>query len=400
MTTMQTPQDTGSVWTRPGMPALLMATFAGFSGFAVLMPVAPLWAVHGGADEGGAGLVNGALLLFTVLTQTMVPMALRRLGWGPVLVTAMLLLGVPALVMGLVDQLWAVLALSAVRGVGFGILTVTGSAAVAELVEPARIGAAVGAYGFAIAGPQVVLLPLGPWVAETLGFWPVFVVAGAPLLGIVPAARLGALMAGRRATEPSYERGATRTGRVALTLLRPMALLLGVTLAGGAVLTFAPQMLEDPALAVATLAVMELVAAIMRWWIGGVADRFGAERFIAPFVIATVVSMVGIAWSLDHSWLVLLVAAALLGAAYGALQNLTLVVSFAAVARRHNGLASSVWNIGFDLGSGLGSVLVGMIAVRSGFPVAMLFTAAFALLTLPLAIGRLRGSSRAAPGRG
>src|SRR5699024_2096636 len=59
------PQRTGSVWTRPGMPLLLTATFLGFAGFAVLMPVAPLWAVRGGAGEGGAGLVNGALLLFT-----------------------------------------------------------------------------------------------------------------------------------------------------------------------------------------------------------------------------------------------------------------------------------------------------------------------------------------------
>ena len=55
------------------MPSLLLATFLGFSGFAVLMPVAPLWAVHGGADEGGAGLVNGVLLLVTVLTQFTVP---------------------------------------------------------------------------------------------------------------------------------------------------------------------------------------------------------------------------------------------------------------------------------------------------------------------------------------
>jgi len=402
MTTMDpAPQPTGSVWTRPGMPALLTATFLGFAGFAVLMPVAPLWAVRGGAGEGGAGLVNGALLLFTVLTQMFVPGALRRFGWGPVLGAAMVLLGAPALAMAVIDDLWAVLALSAVRGIGFGILTVTGSAAVAELVEPARLGAAVGAYGFAIAGPQIVLLPFGPWVAETLGYLPVFLIAGAPLLGIVPAVRLGRLMAARPAEEPSQERGATGTGRAAVTLRRPMALLLGVTLAGGAVLTFAPQMIDTAWVAVVALALMELVAAIVRWYIGGVSDRYGAERFISPLVIVTVVSMVALGWALEaRSLPVLLLSCALLGVSYGGLQNLTLVLAFASVARRHTGLASSVWNIGFDLGSGLGSVLVGMIAAGTGFPIAMLVTAAVALLTLPLAIDRFRGSSRAVPDRG
>jgi hypothetical protein len=29
------------------------------SGFALLMPVAPLWVIHGGSDDPGAGLVTG-----------------------------------------------------------------------------------------------------------------------------------------------------------------------------------------------------------------------------------------------------------------------------------------------------------------------------------------------------
>src|SRR5699024_9408388 len=139
MTTMDpAPQPTGSAWTRPGMPLLLTATFLGFAGFAVLMPAAPLWAVRGGAGEGAAGLVNGAVLLVTVLAHMFVPGALLRFVGVPVLGAAVVLLGAPALAMAAIDDVWAMLALSAVRGIGFGILAVAGSAAVAELVEPAR----------------------------------------------------------------------------------------------------------------------------------------------------------------------------------------------------------------------------------------------------------------------
>src|SRR5699024_8046105 len=195
-----------SVWTARGMPSLLVATFLGFSGFAVLMPVAPLWAVHGGADEGGAGLVNGVLLLATVLTQFTVPTMLRRLGWGPVLAAGLVLLGAPALALIASDALPAILALSAVRGVGFGILTVTGSAAVADLSDPHTRGAAVGAYGFSVAGPQVVLLPLGAWVAETVDFTVVFAVASLPLLGVPVALALGRVLGDPPGHEPDPRR--------------------------------------------------------------------------------------------------------------------------------------------------------------------------------------------------
>ena len=374
------------------MPALLMATFLGFSGFAVLMPVAPLWAVRGGADEGGAGLVNGVLLLVTVLTQFTVPALLRRFGWGPTLATGLVLLGAPSLGLAASDALHSILALSAVRGVGFGILTVAGSAAVAELSDPETRGKAVGAYGLAIAGPQVVLLPLGSWVAETVGFVPVFVAGAIPLLGVPAALALGrALETFPSGSDRSTDVGGASTARATITLLRPMVLLLGVTIAGGAVLTFGPQMVRDPAVVIPALALMELMAAIFRWWIGGLADRFGAERFIAPFVLLTVTGVGGMAWAVhEQSVPVLIVGALLLGSAYGALQNLTLVISFASVSRRHLGLASSIWNVGFDLGSAIGSVVVGAIAVAADFPTALAVTGAFALLTLPLALVRLR----------
>jgi predicted MFS family arabinose efflux permease len=80
---------------------------------------------------------------------------------------------------------------------------------------------------------------------------------------------------------------------------------------------------------------------------------------------------------------------ALVGIAYGALQNLTLGVAFEAVPRRDQVIASAVWNIGFDTGTGLGAVVVGTIASAASFPPALLFAAALSLLTLPLAfVGR------------
>ncbi|MPV37703.1 MFS transporter [Georgenia subflava] len=367
------------------MPLLIAMTVLGFSGYAALLPVAPLWAVHGGAGAGGAGLVNGVLMLFTVLTQLVVPGALRRFGWAPVLVAGMLLLGLPGLAHVLTDALGPTLVLSAVRGLGFGVLTVTGSALVAELVEPARRGQAIGAYGLAIAGPQVLLLAGAPWIAERLGFWVVFVVAGLPLVGVVPALALARMLD----HVPEEQERAPY-----LRLLRPMVLLLGVTLAGGALITFMAQMSSSATLTVLALLLMSVTAALTRWRVGSLADRFGPQPFIWPLVLVTAAGMAIIAWAVrdpaQTDGPALLLGAAVVGASYGALQNLTLVVAFASVSRPHYGPASAVWNIGFDAGTGLGSVVVGLVAAGTSFSTAMLVAGALSLLTLPLALRRPR----------
>ena len=382
-----------SVYRAPGMPALLLVTLAGFTGYAVLLPTAALWVLRGGADLAGAGLVNGVVLLFTVLTQPVIPALLRRFGWGRVLATGVGLMGTPSLAHLLTDALAPTLALSAVRGLGFGVLTVTGSAAVAELVDPRRRGAAVGAYGLAIALPLVAVLPVAPWLAEEVSFAVVFGLGALPLLGIPGALALGRHFHQRAASEPAATPSSTSavapTGRLRgiAPLIPPMLLLLGITLPGGAVLTFAPQLVDDPGLVVLLLVALNATAALARWRIGSFADIKGPGAFVPPLVVLGTLGMAGVALAVHWTAPVLLVVSgAVLGIAYGGLQNLTLLLSFAAVERGRYGTASAVWNIGFDLGTALGSVLIGAIAAGADFTVALLVAAGITLATLPLTL--------------
>lgn len=389
MATASTP-----VWRLPGMPALLTMTFLGFSGFSALMPVAPLWAAEGGAASIGVGAVNGVLMLFTVLTQPFVPSLLRTWGWGPVMATGLLLLGLPSLAHLASDALPLTLALAAVRGLGFGVLTVTGSAAVANLVDPRRQGAAVGVYGLGIAVPQVLLMPAGPWLVELVGFWVVFALGALPVLGSIPA-----WVAGRAIiVEPDDSPVTHSRAQVYLSLVTPMLLLLGVTLAGGALITFSSDLAGVARLATTALLVLTGAAAVSRWRMGAWADRLGPGRFLWPLVLLTVLGLVLVALSLGREGpsavAMLLVGMLCVGIAYGGLQNLTLVLALASVTRRDYGTASAVWNVGFDAGTGLGSVLVGAIAAGASFAEALLVAAVLSLATLPLALLRRRQPSR------
>jgi predicted MFS family arabinose efflux permease len=377
------------VWRLPGMRPLVLLTAAGFGGFAALLPVAPLWVARGGAGEAGAGLVTGVLLLLTILTQPFVPWLLNRFGHGTVLAAGLVALGLPAPLYGLSDQLAPVLAVSAVRGVGFGILTVTGSAVVAELVPLARRGEAVGVYGLGVAVPNLVILPGSVALAQSAGFGWAFALGALSLLGIPAALRLGVVL--RRRAEPDPQHGPVRRAPIPLSVLArvtlPAVVLFVVTLSGGGIMTFLPQAVASPALASWGLLVVGAVAAVSRWWIGRVGDRRGADRLMAPLLALTagglVLTAVGVA---ADGWVVLLLAMAVVGFGYGALQNVTLVCAFAQVTPRHYGSASAVWNIGFDAGTGLGAVMLGLIASASDFPTGFVVSAVVVAACIPLSL--------------
>lgn len=369
------------------MPQLGLLSVAGFAGYAALLAVGPSWAIHGGATEAGAGLVNGVLLGATVLAQLAVPRALATWGTRPVLVAGLLLLGLPAPAYLLSDALAWVLALSALRGIGFGVLTVTGSAAAARLVDPSRRGAAIGAYGLAVALPSLVLLPASVPLADALGFAWVFWIAALPVAGIPAAWALGTVLRGLGHDRPAPAAPTGRPDRrLLLAVLAPTVVLFAVTMAGGSLVTFAPQ-LAGPTSAMALLLGMGLTAALARWLVGALADRHGVRPFLAPLLLLAAASMAACAWAVAQGRPVaLVVAATVLGVSYGALQNLTLVAAFAAAGPTRIPAASACWNIGFDAGTASGAVVAGALAASFSFPVALSVMAATSLAAVLAAV--------------
>jgi MFS family permease len=366
---------------------MLVVTVLGFGGHALLLPVLPLWVSRAGTGEFGAGTTTGVLMATTVATQLAVPALLRRAGYRLVLGAGLVLLGAPAPFLLLTAELGPVLLISAVRGIGFGLLTVAGSALVAELVPRAEHGRATARYGYAIGIPQLVLLPLGVATVDLLGFAGVFLAAGiAPLLGAAATPFLRTTRPVR--AEPRVQDPA-ELGTVVVGSWRagtgPMVAMLACSLAQGGLVTFLP-LAAPAATAAAPLALfaVALGGILGRGLAGGLVDRRGPGRLLLPGTVLAGVGMGVEVLSVNGTTWLLVLGAFAVGAGFGLVQNDSLVALFAVAGPARYGAASAAWNIGFDAGTGAGSSGLGAIAEPFGFHAAFGAAALLLLAVLPL----------------
>src|SRR5262245_30163867 len=148
-----------------GLARVLLSTFVTLTSFYVLLSVVPLYVRATGGGTGGAGLATGALLLSAVVAELAAPALIRRYGSRMVLGLGAALLGLPALALLASGQLVTIMAVSMLRGLGFGLTGVASGVLVAEVVPAGRRGEGIGLDGIAASVPAIVALPGGVWLA-------------------------------------------------------------------------------------------------------------------------------------------------------------------------------------------------------------------------------------------
>ncbi len=322
------------------------------------------------------------LLVVTIAVQSVVPVLTARFGQARVLVLGLIALGAPAPLYAVDDGLLWLSALSAVRGVGFAVLTVLGATLAAQAAPAERRGEAIGIYGLAIAIPNLAAVPAGvALILDGHSGWLAWL-AASPLLGVLLVPALV------RALPPQEVRGPAGAGRVAArAALVPSVVLFVVTFAGGGLVTFLPIERPDGAVATAALLLFGVTGAMTRWRAGLLADRLGGSRRLLP--LALCLSAVGLALVAaglvgGNAWV--LVGAAVFGAGFGAVQNLTLLAAFTRAGEGGATSASAMWNASFDAGTAAGALGLGLLAAMIGLTSTYVLVAVLLAVLLPLAV--------------
>lgn len=337
---------------------MLMAT-AGFTSFAATLSALPVWAASRGASSAAAGAVTTIMLAATVACQPLVPALLRQVATPVAVAIGLLALGVPTLVLLTSSSALMLYAVCVVRGFGFAVFTVASAMLTSEVAAPGQHGRVAGLYGLAAGVTNLVFVPLSVLILQRAGFSPVALIAGVvPVLG----ATLGWLTFGRPVARAAVVKGLASIAGAVRRTLPPAAVLCSVTILSGAFVTVLP-MRQAGYLATVGLGVYGVVGALARWQVGRWADRVGIAR---PLVLACLVGVGGVGSLATGLTLAVsaatLVGSALIGAAFGAVQSLTLVSAFARSSEANRPLASTIWNVAFDAGTAIGAVLVGTLA--------------------------------------
>ncbi|MDS1269005.1 MFS transporter [Lipingzhangella sp. LS1_29] len=388
-----TPPTAGAALLGRNFVLLLTATVLTCTNFAPLLSVLPLWSAQAGADTSGLGSITGTMMAATVGVQTLMPWILRRFGLRLVFAVGALLLGLPTLAYSVSADLSWVLAVSVVRGAGFGMVVVSGSALVATLVTPARRGTAVGLYGMAVGIPHVLALPLGVWYAQHAGFHAVFVATGVLCAAAVPLLALMTSPVGIQHTyhpETDTQVDAPEVPSWPVRVLAtPWIVMLACASATGGVTSFLA--LAQPELAPAALFLLYLGVVAGRWGGGVLTDRTAPGRLTLPGLTVACLGMGGLALAAGSEAhasvgvaVLTLAAATLYGTGFGVVQNDTLVVMFHRAGPAGTGSASTVWNLGYDAGVGAGALVVGMVASGLGISGAFAVSALAMGLITPL----------------
>jgi predicted MFS family arabinose efflux permease len=267
------------------------------------------------------------------------------------------------------------------RGLGFAVTVVAGGALTALVIPAQRRGEGLALMGVVSSVPSVIGLPLGVWLVQHAGYPTVGIVGGA--VALVALASVPALPNRRAAQERQAGLG---SGLRSPGVRRPAIVFASTAFGTGIVLTFLP--LAVPAslagLVAVALFVQPAAATLARWGAGRYGDRHDPAHLVLPSLLTCALGLAAIAMTSNP--VAIIAGVAVFGVGFGVAQNATITLMYSRVPRSGYGAVSTLWNVGYDGGMGVGALGFGVVAAYTGYPVAFLGSAVLLLAALLPAI--------------
>src|SRR3990167_7042271 len=203
--------------------------------FQLLLAVVPLHTVRLGGRAVHVGLVTGLFAGTAMLLRPVAGVLTDALGRRPLILAGAAIFGLASLGYTAVGSVAALLALRVFHGAGMGLGPTAATVVVADVSPPERRGEAMGVYSLTITTGAAIGPCLGVELYRRLGPVATFLASAAIAAGAV------ALAWALQETRPAPRRaGAWRAGLFSRAALYPAALVLGLYLGFGALVSFLP----------------------------------------------------------------------------------------------------------------------------------------------------------------
>lgn len=348
--------------------ALIVTNGLFFGGFHLLLPILPLYVSKMGASATQVGLVAGIFVFSAIIIRLFSDVLKKRFGTIGSLFVGILISLICVVGYGLCQSVNGVLEVRLLHGVGFGIATTFYATLAAAVIPAHRKGEGMGYFGLGTTVAMAVAPAIGLWLALDFDYYYVFYVA--------LASQVIALVWTYFCRFQNQLPKETSTVKMAISYLDqfavkgariPAVLTLLFGIGYGCVLNFVSIFSQQNGIGSPGLFFLlsTVCVFISRLFSGRIYDKLGAPYVVIPGTVLFMVAFFGIA-HIHTETLFLLCSLAYgfgLGALFPALQTQILT---RVPAEKSSAASATFYNM-LDIGNGLGAIIYGMIAVKTGY---------------------------------
>jgi MFS family permease len=332
----------------------------------ILVPIIPTFIDEElAAGEIGVGLSLAAFAAAAICVRPLIGRLVERIGRRAVMVIGSLVAGVAGMAGATVGELWQLLALRGLAGVGDAALFIGAATLVADLAPPARRAEAASYFSVAVFGG----LGVGPIIGDAIlgddQYGRAFVIAGA--FGILAALLSLAVPRHVVTATDALSTGDLPVRRGFERIMHPAAvgpgLVLACGIAGFAVFSaFLPDHARDVGLAGSgtIFAAYSVVCLLLRFVGARWLERLGARRAVSIAFVALAGALGGLAL-VPQPWM-LWMSAVLVGVASAFLYPSLMALTVNRADERDRPMAISSFTMFFEVGNISGGLAFGVIA--------------------------------------
>ncbi|MEF7439539.1 MFS transporter [Paenibacillus lautus] len=361
------------LWTKPFIQMTVGMLFL-FTGFYLLLPTLPLYIKHLGGSETQVGLAAGAFTLTAVVFRPMVGGLVDRYGRRAFYVWGLIFFVLSMYLYDWVGSILLLLALRILHGASWAFSTTSIGTVITDLIPASRRGEGMGWYGMAMTVAMAIGPMLGTYIVGGYSFQTLFLVAtGLSLIAFI----LAYMTRAPYQAKPS----AGRIQLVEKSVLPVTVAIFFLAVAYGGITTFLPLFAESIQVNPGTFFLVYAVAlTLIRPFAGKLSDRFGEAAVIIPSLVITAGALIVLSQSSGLPGLI--TAAILYGIGFGSAQPALQAATLRIAPENRRGAANASFMTAFDLGIGLGAILLGLVSERIGYTYLFTVTAVSVVVSL------------------
>ncbi|AXK18280.1 MFS transporter [Bacillus sp. COPE52] len=352
------------LWTKSFIQMSFAMLFL-FTGFYLLVPTLPLFIKEIGGNESQVGLMMGMFTIAAVVIRPIIGGMLDQYGRRSFIIFGLILFGLTMYSYNLASTIVLLAVLRVIHGVTWAVSTTAVGTAITDIIPDSRRGEGMGWYGMAMTIAMAIGPMIGLWVVKYYSFHGLFLLA--TLLSFM-AVILSLIT--KMPFTPQKEKGKIQLFEKSVLSITVVVFFL--SFAYGGITTFLPLFASSINVNPGTFFLVYAIAlTIVRPISGKLLDKYGEVFIILPALCITILAIVVL--TMANGLTGIIIAATLYGMGFGSAQPALQAAMLTIVDPSKRGVANASFFTAFDLGIGLGAILLGFVSQIFGYRI--LFTA-------------------------